>query len=68
MAKKKDNDRHKKARRMVGLPSSWFVVAQKLARQKPTPTVWYLVELIRRDAEAAGVKDLPPFPWEDEDK
>lgn len=67
---KSDTDRHQKARRMVGLPLQWFEVAQKLARQKspPSPTVWWLCDLIRREAEAAGMTDLPPPPWETEDK
>ncbi len=55
-------------RRAVQLPLKWYEVAQQLARKKPTPTVWYLVELIKREAEAAGFTDLPPPPWETEDK
>ena len=53
---------------MVGLPLSWFAVAQKLARQKPTPTVWYLIELIEKEADAAGITDLPSPTWETEGK
>jgi hypothetical protein len=73
MGKKKpqsgsSEERRQTARRMVGLPEKWFEVAQQLARKKPTPTVWYIVELIKREAEAAGIKDLPPPPWETEDK
>lgn len=75
MAKKKgvagdkgDGGKHQTPRRTVALPLKWFEIAQKLARQKPAPTVWWLVELIKREAEAAGIKDLPPPPWETEDK
>ena len=74
MAKKKkpgggkDDGAKQSPRRAVQLPAAWYEVAQQLARKKPTPTVWFLVELIKREAEAAGVTELPPPPWETEDK
>lgn len=62
-----DGGKHQTPRRMVGMPLDWFKLAQELAREKPTPTVWWIIGLIKREAEAAG-KPIPALPWETEDK
>lgn len=64
--KRKADDEPK--RRTVSLPLAWFEVAQRLAKKRPTPTTWFLCELIKQAAEAAGETDLPAPPWETEDK
>lgn len=65
-----DSGRHKTPRKNLGLPEDWFNLAQRLAREgKPTPTVWWLIELIAEAAIRAGVKEseLPVRPWERRD-
>ena len=66
--KKRTGGLHKTERRAVQFPLAWFKVAQRLAKEKPSPTIWYLVSLVKEKAEAAGLTDLPPLPWESEDK
>ena len=67
--KKPTGGPHKTERRTIQFPLAWFQVAQRLAKMdKPSPTVWYLVALVKEKAEAAGLNDLPPLPWEVEDK
>lgn len=61
--KKKVSGQHKTKRKAVQIPVEWFLVAQESAAQGPTPVNWYVIELIRKDAEARGRKDLPPLPW-----
>lgn len=63
-----DGGKHKTPRRNLGLPEDWFLLAQRLARRdKPTPTMWWIVSLIEEAAKAAGEKELPPRPWERDD-
>jgi hypothetical protein len=38
-------------------------VARAIADRRPMPLSWYFVDLIRREAEARGVTDLPPTLW-----
>lgn len=64
MAKKKVSGKHSTPRKPVQLPADWLRVAQELAAERPTPVMWFLVEMIREKAEAAGRKDLPPVPWQ----
>lgn len=65
--KKPTGGQHKTPRVSVQFPKDWLKVARELARKRPTPTVWWLVELIKREAEAAKMADLPPGPWDRED-
>lgn len=67
-ADKSDGGKHQTPRRTVALPLQWYEVAEKLAEKGPTPVVWYLVQLLKEKAEAAGMTDLPPPPWKSEDK
>ncbi len=74
MAKKKpasegkgDGEKRPTSRRSVALPLAWYEVAERIAAKGPTPIVWYLVKLIEKDAQAAGMTDLPPPPWKTED-
>ena len=65
MAKKKkpSGGTHKTPRKPVQLPEDWLTVAQEMASERMTPASWFIVELIRREAEASGRKGLPPVPW-----
>jgi hypothetical protein len=62
--KKKTGGEHKTPRRAVQFPADWFLVAQEIAARGPTPVMWYLIDLIRKDAEAKGAKNLPGLPWQ----
>lgn len=63
MKKKKTSGKHLAPRRTVQMPEDWLLVAQMLAAARPAPVMWLLVELLKKEAEAKGVKDLPPVPW-----
>lgn len=65
MGKKKlTGGKHVTPRRAVQLPEDWFLLAQALAAEgKAQPTAWYLIDLIRKDAEAKGHKPIPLLPW-----
>ena len=60
-----DGGQHKTPRTSVMIPDAWLDIARRRAGTRPMPTLWYLVELIRKDAEAAGETSFPPAPWED---
>jgi len=60
---KKVSGKHSTPRKPVQFPEDWLKVARTLAADRPTPVVWLLVELVKREAEAKGVKNLPPLPW-----
>lgn len=64
MSKKRPSGKHATPRKTIQLPQDWLRVAQQMASARPMPVMWLLVELIRREAEAKGVKDLPPPPWQ----
>lgn len=64
MKKKKVSGKHSAPRKPVQFPADWLKVAQELAMDRPMPTVWLLVELVKREAEAKGKKNLPPLPWQ----
>lgn len=63
--KKPSSGRHKKPRRPVQFPMDWYAIAQQLAKKRPMPTVWYLVELVKKDAEQNGIEVLPTPPWDE---
>lgn len=63
MKKKKASGKHSAPRKPVQFPEDWLRVAKELALDRPMPTVWLLVELVKREAEAKGKKNLPPLPW-----
>jgi hypothetical protein len=65
---KADGEKRPTPRKSVALPLPWYQVAEKLAEKGPTPIVWYLVQLIKEKAEAAGVTDLPLPPWKTDEK
>ena len=67
MAKKKrPSGKHKTRRVSVQLPEPWLKAAREQAAKGPTPTVWYLVSLIKRDLEQSGRTDIPVAPWEED--
>lgn len=64
MAKKKKSGKHTSPRKPVQFPADWLEVARRRAvAERPVPLMWYLIELVKKDAEAAGEKNLPPVPW-----
>lgn len=64
MGKKKSGERAT-PRQPVQVPTDWLRIAKAMAAKRPAPVVWYLIELVKRDAEAAGLTDLPPTPWDE---
>lgn len=67
MAHDKKDDRHKTPRTTVQIPTSWLILARKLAKAAEKPTTWYFMKLLADAADAEGV-DRPALPWEDEEK
>jgi hypothetical protein len=66
MAKKKpqkSDDRPK--RQAIFLSEDWHEVARKLAQKSRQPINWYVIEFLKKEAEAAGIS-VPAAPWEDE--
>ncbi len=64
MSKKKTSSgKHAAPRRAVQFPAAWIEAAEREASTRPTPVMWYIVELIKKDLEARGRKDIPPTPW-----
>jgi hypothetical protein len=61
--KKKQSGKHQSPRKPVQFPADWLQLARELAEERPMPVVWFLVELVKREAEAKGKKELPPLPW-----
>jgi len=64
MAKKKVSGKHSTPRKPVQLPADWLRLAQEMAAERPTPVMWFLVELIRKEAESQKRADIPPVPWQ----
>jgi hypothetical protein len=63
MGRKKISGKHSSPRKAVQIPADWLRIAQELAAARPMPAMWLVVELIKREAEAQGMKNLPPVPW-----
>jgi hypothetical protein len=61
--KKRTSGQHVAKRRPIQFPVEWIEVAQELAGRRPSPVMWLMVELLKKEAEAQGIKDLPPEPW-----
>lgn len=65
MAKKRASGKHTTPRKNVQIPEDWYWVAKKRSvAERPVSLIYYLIELIKKDAEDAGMKDLPHVPWE----
>lgn len=63
-SKRGDGGAHQTPRRNVAIPTAWAEVADRLASDVRSPTAWFIVGLIKSAAEAAGITDLPPAPWD----
>jgi hypothetical protein len=63
MAKKRKGGKHTTKRAPVMLPEAWDVVAQQLAERAQKPKLWHIIALLKKDAEEAGLTDLPRPPW-----
>lgn len=64
MGKKKTKGDRKTPRTPVQFPVDWLRVARLQAAKRKQAVLWYLIDLIRSDAEADGVEDLPLPPWD----
>jgi hypothetical protein len=66
MAKHKSTSgRHATPRSPVQIPADWMAVIRQLAAARPAPAVWLIIELVEREAKAAGIAGLPSTPWSD---
>lgn len=63
MRKKKTSGEHQTKRQPVQVPKDWLRVIKSLAAKRPCPAVWLIIEWAKREAEAAGLTDLPAVPW-----
>ncbi|AMV29265.1 hypothetical protein VT84_36900 [Gemmata sp. SH-PL17] len=64
MAKKKPKGgKHTTNRKPMLLPEAWDAIAQELATAAGQPKMWKVVELLKREAEAKGMTNLPRPPW-----
>ena len=64
MSKKKVSGLHVAPRKTVQVPADWLKVAQELAAARPMPVAWLLIEMVKREAEAKGLKNMPSVPWQ----
>ena len=64
MSKKKISGQHVAPRKTVQFPADWLKVAQELAAARPMPVAWFLIEMVKKEAESKGKKNLPPVPWQ----
>ena len=64
MSKKKASGQHVAPRKTIQFPADWLTVAQEIAASRPMPVAWLLIEMVKREAESKGKKNLPPVPWQ----
>ena len=65
--KKPKGGKHSTPRTPVQFPDEWLAVARARARDNQQPVLWFLIRLIKADAEANGITELPKPPWEQDD-
>ncbi len=63
-SKKKTSGKHQVERSTIQLPKEWTELAKRLAKRRPLPTMWLIVELLRKEAEAMKEPNVPPVPWD----
>lgn len=63
--KKKPSGKNVTPRKPVQFPVPWLDVARERARANRQPLLWYLVDLVKKDAEANGRTEFPTEPWEE---
>lgn len=69
MAKKKPTGgKHKTHRVNVGVPEEWHAVMRRLAAKRQQPVTYLLIALVKQEAEAQGITDVPVPPWDAEDE
>jgi hypothetical protein len=61
--KPSDGGKHKTPRTAINFPKDWYALIRDRSGARAQPKLWYLIELVRKDAEQAGVEDIPPVPW-----
>ena len=64
-SKSSDGGKHKTRRVAVNFPEDWHAVLRQLAARGKQPVLWYLIDLAKRDADAAGIP-TPLLPWDEE--
>lgn len=63
---KKPSGKHTKKRIGVNFSDEWHAVLRQLAARTKQPVIWYLIDLAKREADAAGIT-TPELPWEKPD-
>ncbi len=66
MGRKKKSGGHVTPRTPLQMPTAWYAIAANMAIKRKMPTLWVIIDVLRKEAEADGVTDLPPLPWEAE--
>lgn len=62
--KKKVSGKHQTPRKPVQIPEDWYALLKRRATAKSFGiVVYYLIELVKKEAEEAGDDDIPPVPW-----
>jgi hypothetical protein len=64
--KKSSGGKHQKKRIGVNIPAEWHAVMRQLAAKQKQPVLWYLIDLVMKDAESQDV-ETPEPPWVSED-
>jgi len=47
----------------ISMPGEWVDLLRAMASERAMPAHWLLVQLLQREAEAKGRKELPAPPW-----
>lgn len=60
-------EKHERAPRVATqIPRDWWIVIRKLAHKaKQAQYLWYLLDLVAREADEADI-DRPKLPWEED--
>jgi hypothetical protein len=64
MPKKPSGGAHKAPRVAVQIPKQFADLARILAAKKQQPTLWFLLDLIAKEAEKQKI-ERPALPWEE---
>lgn len=65
--KKATGGKHTTKRVNVGMPDKWHAIARKLAAKRQQPVTFLLIALLKAEAEAQGIGDMPTPPWEEDE-
>lgn len=62
---KKPSGAHKTKRINVAIPEEWHALLRKIAAHNRQPLLYALVATLAAEAERLGLKEIPAFPWEE---